>query len=165
MTKALAFSLILFLMAMMPIELQAKGNTKTIIITGSRLAGPISITDPAVLEGFNVWTGPGASSNELESLNVNWAGGAVEPPKDIPTFTVSFVTTRTNPGTYIVRYALDQSTGHGYVYILGKEDVGYRDNVFLIYRGVEGKWFHASQNWQKLVDQLIANSEKSGRFK
>jgi len=37
----------------------------------------------------------------------------------------------------------DTSTGQGYVYILGKQDAAYPDNIWIIYGGVEGKWFHA----------------------
>ena len=69
--------------------------------------------------------------------------GIVEPPKGVPVYEVSFMTNRGNPSTYVVRYAIDLSTKRGYVYLPGKTDAGYRDNVFLIYRGVEGNWFHA----------------------
>jgi len=70
-------------------------------------------------------------------------------------YELSFVTARKNPGTYVVRYAIDPSSERGYVYLPGKGDPGYRDNVFLIYRGVEGNWFHAWDEWEKLAHPLI----------
>jgi hypothetical protein len=79
----------------------------------------------------------------------------VEAPKGVPVYEVSFVTTRSNPGTYVVRYAIDPATKRGYVYLPGKTDAGYRDNVFLIYREVEGNWFHAWDEWEKLANPLI----------
>lgn len=141
-----------------PVQLSAKGDTVRITITGRDLAAPIEITDPAVAGRFHVWSGPGTSSNEAQGLNVDWSRGVVEPPNDLQIYEVSFVTTRRNPGTYVVRYAIDPSTNHGYVYLPGKTDAGYRDNVWLIYRGIEGNWFHARTEWEKLVHPLIARA-------
>jgi len=91
-------------------------------------------------------------------LNVDWSRGIVEPPKGLLVYDVAFVTTRQNPGTYVVRYAVDPSTNHGYVYIPGKNDPGYRDNVFLIYRGIEGHWFHAWSQWEKLANPMMVRA-------
>lgn len=85
----------------------------------------------------------------------------MQSPENISIYTVAFVTTRSNPGTYVVGYALDPATKQGYVYLPGKADAAYKDNVWLIYRGIEGKWFHASQKWQHLADPLIAKSQNS----
>lgn len=89
---------------------------------------------------------------------VDWSRGVVDAPKGLPIYEVSFVTTRRNPGTYVVRYAMDPSTNQGYVYLPGKSDAGYRDNVWLIYRGIEGNWFHAWSEWEKLAHPLIAKA-------
>jgi hypothetical protein len=32
----------------------------------------------------------------------------------------------------------------------------YRDNTWLIYRGVEGNWFYAWSEWKRVADPLIA---------
>ena len=144
-----------------PVLLSAKGDTVRITITGGDLTAPIEINDPAVARCFHVWAGPGTSSNEAQSLNVDWSQGVVEPPKGLPIYDVSFVTTRTNPGTYVVRYAFDPANNHGYVYLPGKADAQYRDNVWLIYRGVEGKWFCAWSEWEKLAHPLIAKARST----
>lgn len=141
-----------------PLQLSAKGDTVRITITGVDLAAPIEITDPAVAPRFHLWSGPGTSSNEAQGLNVDWSRGVVEPPKGLQIYEVSFVTTPRDPGTYVVRYAIDPSTNQGYVYLPGKTDAEYRDNTWLIYRGIEGKWFHAWSEWEKLAHPLIATA-------
>jgi|SRR5580692_9500995 hypothetical protein len=136
----------------------AKGDTVRITITGGDLGAPIEITDPAIVCQYNVWAGRGTSSGEPHSVNIDWTQGIAKPPKGVPVYEVSFVTTRTNPGTYLVRYAIDPATKRGYVYLPGKADAHYRDNVFLIYRDVEGNWFHAWDEWEKLANPLIAKA-------
>jgi hypothetical protein len=98
---------------------------------------------------------------------VDWKIGEIAPPQGLTTYEVSFVTTRQqatrrplreshNPGTYVVRYAIDPSTNQGYVYLPGKGDPGYQEDVSFILRGVEGNWFHAWSEWEKVANPLIA---------
>jgi hypothetical protein len=138
--------------------LHAKGDTVRIVVRGAALSAPIEITDTAVARLFNIWEGPGTSSNAQQGFIVDWSREIPGPPNNALIFDVSFVTTRQNPGTYVVRYAIDTSTKEGYVYIPGKGDAAYRDNVWLILRGVEGRWFHASSAWQSLADPLISRA-------
>jgi hypothetical protein len=51
-----------------PIQLSAKGDTVRITITGGDLTARIEITDPAVASRFEIWSGPGTSSNEAQGL-------------------------------------------------------------------------------------------------
>jgi hypothetical protein len=155
MRGAIAALVALATLLIAPVQLSAKGDTIRITITGGDLRAPIELTDPAIVSRYPVWSGPGTSSNEAQGLNVDWSRGVAEPPKVVQIYEVSFVTTRRDPGTYVVRYAIDPSTNQGYVYLPGKADPGYRDNVWLIYRGVEGKWFHAWSEWEKLANPLI----------
>ena len=134
-----------------PVYLLAKGDTVRIVINGGNLAAPIGITELAVAARFQVWS----------SLILDRSRGAVEPPKNLPIYNISFVTTRRNPGTYVVRYAVDPATNKGYVYVPGKTDAEYRDNVWLIYRGIEGHWFHACSEWEKLAHSRIARAPKT----
>lgn len=144
-----------------PCQLSAKGSTVRITIKGGGLAAPIEITDPEVASRFHVWSGPGTSSNQAQGLIVDWSRGVTEPPKDLQIYEVSFLTTRRNPSTYVVRYLVDPSTNKGYVYLPGSTDAEYRDNVWLIYRRLEGKWFHAWSEWEKLAHPLILGALKS----
>ena len=138
-----------------PLQLSAKGKTVRITIKGGDLAAPIELTDPAVVAGFKVWTGPGTSTNEPQGLIVDWSRGVAEPPEDLPVYDVSILTTRPNR-PYVVSYVFDPSTNEGYVYIPGTPD-----NVWLIYRQVEGNWFHAWSAWENLAHPLIAKASKA----
>jgi len=152
--------LALLALLVLPAHLSAKGNTIRITITGGNLAVPIEITDPAVVARFHVWTGPGTSSNEPQGLIVDWSRGVARPPKDVPVYEILFLTTRTDHSTYRVSYLVDPSTDEGYVYLPGKGEAGYLDNVWLIYRGIEGHWFHAWNAWKELAHPLIAKARK-----
>jgi hypothetical protein len=107
------------------------GDTIRITINGPALKSPLAITEGAA--AFEVW------SHQGESLIANWAGGAVTPPNPGPTYEVTFHTTRMKgPKTYLVLYRIDPATGNGYVYIPGSDHAAYKDNTWLIIRGVEG---------------------------
>jgi hypothetical protein len=125
MRLAFAALTIIAVLAIVPAPVFAKGDTVRITITGGDLGAPIEITDPAIVRQYNVWAGRGTSSNEPHSVNIDWTQGIAEPPKRVPVYEVSFVTTRSNPGTYLVRYAIDPATKRGYVYLPGKTDAGY----------------------------------------
>ena len=160
----------LIALLIVPVLLSAKGDTIRITIKGGNLAAPIEITDPALITRFNVWSGPGtqpASSDgtrmpgEGRGLIVDWSRGTAEPPKGAQIYEVLFETSGHNPGTYAVRYLIDPSTNQGYVYIPGKTDPSYRDNTWLIYRGIEGNWFHAWREWEAVAHPLVANAPKT----
>jgi hypothetical protein len=141
--------------------LSAEGKTVKIIITGGDLAKPIAITAPEIVSRFRVWAGQGTTSGEAQSLNVDWSRGVTDVPKGLLVYTVSFVTTHMNPSTYVVRYAIDPSSNHGYVYLPAKGEPEYRDNISLIFRQTEGSWFHAWTVWEKVANPLIAKARAS----
>lgn len=160
------------LLVIAPAPVFAKGDTIRITITGGDLAAPIEITDPAIVRKYNVWAGRGTSSDEPHSVNIDWTQGIAEPPKGVPVYDVCFVIARRDPpdpamrdghhpGAYVVRYEMDPSSGRGYVYLPGKTDPTYRDNVFMIYRDVEGNWFHAWDEWEKLANPLIEKARNT----
>jgi hypothetical protein len=148
----------------------AEMDTVKIIIAGGDLSAAIEITDPAVLDDFKVWAGPGNFRREGgrdvpiqfdHGFIVDWSRGSVNPPQPLKTYTVSFVTTRTSHNTYVVRYVIDPSTKGGYVYLPGKGEPEYTANTWLILRGVEGKWFHAWSRWEAVANPLILNAPKA----
>jgi hypothetical protein len=160
-------------LSIVPASPAAGTDTIKVIIAGGDLLAPIEITNPAVLAEFNVGAGPGSTLwlNAREGVPVivdhgfivDWKRGEVAPPRGLKTYEVSFVTTRhlirpagSLPGTYVVRYAIDPSTNQGYVYLPGRGDPDYQDNVSFILRGVEGNWFHAWSEWEKVANPLIA---------
>lgn len=148
------------ILLIVPSHLSAKGDTVRITIKGADLVAPVEITNPEVVAGFHVWTGPGTSSNEAQGLIVDWSRGVTEPPKGLKVYEVSFLTTRGDRRLYVVSYVFDPSTNEGYVYLPGVNDQRFQDNVWLIYRGVEGNWFHAWSAWERLAHPLIVKARK-----
>ena len=122
---AVAFALLVILSA--TTLLFAKGVTTKITITSSELPRSIEISDPEVLKHFNVWSGPGTFANGVEGNEgfiVDWALGAItERPSGLRSFEVSFFvryanrpfSEQTDQLAYIVSYAVDPTTGQGYV--------------------------------------------------
>jgi len=153
-------------LSIVPASQAAEVDTVKIIIAGGDSSTPIEITDPAALAEFNVGAGPGHTLwlNPEKGVPIvvehgfiiDWKRGEVAPPQGLKTYKVSFATTRPDPGTYVVRYAIDPTTNLGYVYLPGKGDPGYQDDVSFILRGVEGNWFHAWSEWEKVANPLIA---------
>jgi hypothetical protein len=158
-------------------SLSAKGVTTRITITGGDLATSLDIADEAAVQPFQVWAGPGTQScirrvcrEGTEGFIVDWpAGAATERPSGLPRYTVSFYTAVTegmidSRGTqathppYVVLYEYDAATRHGYVYLPSgaRGDEWGATNTAAIFRGVEGRWLHASSAWTALAAPLIA---------
>ena len=164
-TIAGAFSLLIIVSA--TILVFAKGTTTRVMIASAELQTPIEINDPEVLKNFNVWSGPGTFSNDVEGNEgfiVDWASGVVtERPNGLHKFELSFYVRyanrpfgqQTDQLAYIVSYAVDPATGQGYVYLPGKADEPYRLNTKAIYRGREGNWFRATAAWQRAFRNVV----------
>jgi hypothetical protein len=56
---------------------------------------------------------------------------------------------------YSVTYAYEPDKGRDAVYLPGKDDARYAANVRSIFRGVEGRWYHPTIEWQSLARTLI----------
>jgi hypothetical protein len=150
-----AFALPILLLASAGLRADGKGDTLRIVIKGEGLSAPIELTDRAVVSQFQVGSGPGANLGDRPGLIIDWPKGVADPPKGMRMFEVSFVTARSNPSTYIVQYAIDPATKRSYVFLPADCDAPYKDNVQLIYHGVEGSWYHAWSAWEKLVNPLL----------
>jgi len=148
-----------FLFLCVPLLLVAKGPTLKITIKGSDLPSPVEVTDKAILEKFNVWTGAGVEINgvpQAKGFIVEWEKGPVtEPPTALRRYEVSFDVMHQRPSSYVVSYAYDPATGKGYVYLPGKGETFNASNTFLIFRGVEGNWFSATETWIDTAKSLI----------
>ena len=161
MKRVLAVALNISLLLAAPSRLLAKGETAKIVIEGADLAKPIEISDPNVLANFRVWTGPGTSRNEAKGLIVDWSAGTVkELPKELLRYQVLFYVNHQNERiAYVVLYAYEPWTGHGYVYLPGNADQYADLNVRTIYRGVEGIWFRAWSVWEDVARALITKAK------
>ena len=148
----------------------AKGTTTKVTIAGAGLRSPVEITDPKIVENFNVWSGPGTRVNGVEGKEgfiVDWASGVVtERPNASRAFEVSFYVRYANRRTgdqpeqlaYVVLYAVDSATGQGYVYLPGRGDTHYVLNTRAILRRREGNWFRATAAWESVVKNALRES-------
>lgn len=151
----------IFLLAIVTSFASAKGPTTRIEVTGAGLARPVEITDEGVLGGFNVWAGPGTSSDEAQSLIVDWKKGIVaEPPKELTRYEVSFFAKFPEERVvYVVTYCYDAAAGHVYVYLPGKGEPRYSLNVSSILHSNEGNWFVAWERWDRVIRPLLRRSD------
>jgi len=155
---ALAVLLNSLLILSVPTPLLAKGKTVKITISGPGLKTPIEISDPKILENFQVWAGPGTSSDERQSLIIDWSQGPVrETPKTLRRYQVSFYAGAlpNEQIVYVVYYAFSPGAEQGYVYLPGESDEWARHNVRTIFHGVEGNWFRAWSAWERVARPLI----------
>jgi hypothetical protein len=91
MRIALSVLLSFFMILNVPTQLLAKGKTVKITIKGTDLKIPIQISDPKILESFQVWTDPGTSTADRQSLIIDWSQGPVrKPPESLRRYQVSF---------------------------------------------------------------------------
>jgi hypothetical protein len=144
----------------------AKGPTLKITIEGTNLPRSVDIKDPGILQQFNIWTGPGTSSNEAKSFVVDWAMGIVtDRPIGLQQYRVLFYADHGSglrQPAYVVSYEYDEASGRGYVYLPGNGEESYDLNVRSIYRRVEGNWFHASDQWNTLATSLLTRLLNAG---
>ena len=144
-----------------------KGAIIRIVIDGVDLQAPIELTDPGLLEGFTIWSGPGVHGWDMLQTSpkpddatfiVDWQQGVFEdPPEGMQDYEVRIhIADRQAPqNTYEVIYRIDSKTDNGYVYLPRSREGFGRWNTFLIYREVEGEWFHASRDWEEVIRPLL----------
>jgi hypothetical protein len=147
----------------------AKQQTTKIVISGGELGKPIEITDANILAKFRVWTGPGTSTNDNQSLVVDWSYGPIaEPPKALRRYQVSFYAggPESERVVYVVCYAFVPGHDPGYIYLPGDSDEYFGLNVRSVFRGVEGRWFKAWSEWEAIARPLIESPPRNaGRLR
>jgi hypothetical protein len=158
-------SVLFVAVAACPAPVLAKGETKKIVIAGDTLASPIVIADPAILNHFNVWSGPGTGGS-IQGVEWKATDGFViasstpveDRPQGLARYEVTFLVDRQDRDgrdmAYVISYEYDAKSDKGYVYFPGRND-SRRTNVFLILRETEGRWYEASRAWQDAVTPLI----------
>jgi hypothetical protein len=158
---ALAVLLNFLLILSVPTPLLSKRKTVKITINGADLKTPIEISDAKILVNFQVWTGPGTSTDDRQSLIIDWSQGPVRKPSEsLRTYQVSFHTDPNEQVVYVVYYAFSPGVEQGYVYLPGESDEWAGLNVRTIFHGVEGKWFAAWSAWERVARPLIEANRK-----
>jgi hypothetical protein len=170
MSRAFSIPGVLMGLLMVSATVAAKGQTTRIEIRRDLFVSPIVITDPSVVKSFNIWNGPGVrvngepvhmNPNQQSGAFIDWPRGEVlERPQALQRYEVAFhVECRSAPNDrYIVIYEFDPKAKDGYIYLPGKGDKQFNSNRFLIYHGVEGRWFHSSAEWEKRIRPLIMSA-------
>lgn len=167
MKRWFATAMVVALLA--PASLVAKGVTTKIVITNLANGQAASITDPAIVGRFNVWSGPGVFSGppdqqaeSTEGFIIDWPAGALaSPPSGLASYEVKFYVryprATVDELAYVVRYERNQSSKEGFVYLPGKADEHFRMNARAIHHGAgyEGNWFRASRDWQAAVAPVL----------
>jgi hypothetical protein len=166
-------ALVLLIAACLPASLAAKGQTTRITITDVAAAESV-IVDSNLAGRFNVWDGPGTFSTVSgrrtegsQGFIIDWSSGPVASrPNGLRRYEVRFYVryprATADQLAYVVRYERDPSSEQGFVYLPGRSDAEYGLNVQAILRGVEGRWFHASREWQEAVVPLLGALTTSG---
>ena len=139
-----------------------KANTSRITLQGDTLAKPIEITDARLLAQYRVWAGPQTSSNERQSLIVDWAKPALAPPPQLTRYEVCFYIGEATASrlVYSVTYVYDPVSESGYVYIPGKSDSRWKLNSGTILHGTEGKWFRSWNAWDATAIPLLQRASQ-----
>ncbi len=164
MRITIAVLITFLLILIVPTPLLAKEKTVKVTITGAGLKIPIEISDPEIVANFQVWTGPGTSGADKQSLIIDWSQGPVtKPPQSLRRYQVSFYA-GAPPNeriVYVVYYVFNPGAEQGYVYLPGQSDEWAGLNVRSIWRGVEGKWFRAWSAWERVARPLIEKAERT----
>jgi len=168
--KAIVCAFLVATLALSAAPTWAKSQTVKLDIVGPGLDQPLQITDPAILERFSIWVGPNSArqmaerypNQEPRGAFADYLRGSLPPPADLTLYTVTFHQGGPREQmhewhrTYVINYGHDPDSGQGYIYLPGPKDGEvYQRNVFSIGTGAEGKWFHASPAWERLVSPLI----------
>jgi hypothetical protein len=162
--KILVFMSSLLAILIIHVPAFAKGDTVKITLTNLHSGTQMELTDYAAVRRFEVWG----------NLIIDWSKGTVAAPTAaLARYQVKFYEgckiseypkachSEETSLAYVVTYVHDPLTKRGYVYLPAKDDEFVDVNVRSIYRGVEGNWFVASEEWQSFVLPLIERSAAS----
>jgi hypothetical protein len=144
-----SFALIAVLLASAALE--AKGTTVKLTLTGPGLVRPVEITEPDMLQGWNVWEG--------------WFIGetiAIPPRIKGPIYQVAFDVRlpewmRAGVKTmYTVSVARDVRSGALWLYLPGRGEPGYALNVRTMLRDTQdGHWHRPPAPWASALAKYL----------
>ena len=161
----------LLLVLLLAATAEAKGPVVRIEIRDG-VHAPLVITDGPIVDRFSIWNGPSVRTYDAGGVEnppthvlevddgrfIDWPAGVVrEHGVGLPRFEVSFYVETPHNGLreHVVAYEIDLSAGQGYIYPPLWENT-------LIWHGVEGDWFRASDSWDELVMPLAVEYMSNG---
>lgn len=127
----------------------AKRPIEMITVAGPGLAAPVETTDVELLALSNPWVGKFA----------NWGTSTQGGPQDAPVYDVTLHARLRGPesrGIYQFRYAPGPNGRPGQIYLPGKGEPWYRQNVSVILReGHDGRWHAAAPEWEAHIKRAL----------
>ena len=145
--------------------LPAFGQDPVSRITLSAQGLDVDIVDDKALNEFRVGPGPGNTLNGMPNwkprswIIEDWTQPVAEPDRRLPRVKATFTIERSGrqPRPYVVFYVYDPVARTGFVYLPGRGEPSYAENVNLLLRGdaFEGRWFGATSAWTAHVQPLI----------
>jgi hypothetical protein len=144
------------------------------VISRITLSAPgldVEIVDEKARNDFRVGPGPGNSLNGMPNWNPkswiveDWVHPVPEPDQSLrrvkATFTIDRGSAR-GPRPYVVFYVYDPVAKQGFVYLPGRGEPFYNENVNLLYRGndFEGHWFRTTPEWTTHAQSVIERAGK-----
>jgi hypothetical protein len=137
--------------------LVAKGNAVTvrIAIAGVASTNVAAVTERNLLDRSNVYAGLFLGPLTTDSIDPAWPHYVitlvVEPRTPMPALAPTGVFKQ-----YVMHYAIDPATDHGFIYLPGRGEDGYRPNTNLIIRdGNDGRWHRADPTWAGLLNGYL----------
>ena len=156
MTNVRLLSAVSALLVVGTLPLLARGNAVTVRldVSGPTLSTPLQLTNRDLLDLSNVYAGQfiGLPANRVDA---DWPRYVVtlvvESRTPLPTLALTGIQKR-----YVVHYALDRQSGEGFVYLPGRGEDGYRENIGLMIRDdQDGRWHHATETWAALLNPYL----------
>lgn len=146
----------------------AKAPTILVEVKGAGLTSPIEITSPEALHKYTFSPGPGPYGGSYAPGSIiDWkAGFVLQPPSQREHYAVFFYwPSRSRPQcstekpclVYVLFYDYDPSSRRGFVYLPGKGEQWHALDINVVYHGVEGHWFNATDSWTGFLRALIAS--------
>ncbi len=151
----------------MPMLVFGQGPISRITLSAPGLS--IEIVDAKARSDFRVGPGPGNTLNGTPNWKPNswivedWVHPVAEPEQSFLRVKATFSLDRGNGAReYVVFYVYNPVAKQGFVYLPGRGEPFYNENVNLLYRGneFEGHWFRATPEW---TAQAQAAIEKAGK--
>lgn len=133
------------------VPIYAKAPLHRITISGGGLAEPVAVADHETLALSNPWHGRIA----------NWSADVTPPPDERPVYEITLHArlrgSEVKP-IYQLRYVKGDRGAPGRVYLPGRGEAWYRQNVSIIYReGHDGHWHVATAAWEAAIRRALGH--------
>jgi hypothetical protein len=149
--QALRVSIVAAAALGLAVPIYAKAPLQRITIAGGGLAEPVTVADQETLALSNPWHGRIA----------NWSAAVAPAPYDRPVYEIklhSRLRCSEFKPMYQLRYVKGDRGAPGSVYLPGRGEAWYRQNVSIIYReGHDGHWHVATAAWEAAIRRALGH--------